>query len=77
MSTAGPVSRANPSTHSHSQSHSHTAPGSSVGDDARTFRLELDEAPTVDVGVLKELAKKGLVDALNSVRTFHICEALD
>lgn len=67
MSAAGPVSRANPSTHSHSHSHSHTAPGSSVGDDARTFRLELDEAPTVDVGVLKELAKKGLVDALNSV----------
>jgi hypothetical protein len=74
--TAGPVPRPNTSAHSHSQSHSHTAPGSSVSDDARTFKLDLDETPPVDVGVLKELAKKGLVDALNSVRLilFHLIE---
>ncbi|KAG8742542.1 hypothetical protein FRC10_001309 [Ceratobasidium sp. 414] len=67
MSAAGPVPRSNPSGHTQSQSHSHTGPGSSVSDDARTYKLDLDETPPVDVGVLKELAKKGLVDALNSV----------
>ncbi|KAG8721038.1 hypothetical protein FRC08_016158 [Ceratobasidium sp. 394] len=67
MSAAGPIPRSNPSGHSHSQPHSHTGPGSSVSDDARTYKLDLDETPPVDVGVLKALAKKGLVDALNSV----------
>ncbi|QRV94848.1 vacuolar protein sorting-associated protein 33A [Ceratobasidium sp. AG-Ba] len=67
MSTAGPASRANTIAHSHSQSQSQNAPGSSVSDDARTYKLDIDESPPVDVGVLKELAKKGLVDALNSV----------
>lgn len=67
MSAAGAIPLPNPPTHSHSQSNSHNAPTSSVSDDARTFKLDLDEAPTVDVGVLKELARKGLVDALNSV----------
>ncbi|KAL5640261.1 hypothetical protein ACGC1H_007510 [Rhizoctonia solani] len=64
---AGPVQRSNPSAHSQSHSHTHTAPGSSVSDDTRTYKQELDDAPAVDVGVLKELARKGLVDALNSV----------
>ncbi|KAH7338863.1 Sec1-like protein [Rhizoctonia solani] len=64
---AGPVQRSNPSANSHSHSHSHTAPGSSVSDDARTYKQDIDDAPAVDVGVLKELARKGLVDALNSV----------
>ncbi|KAG9100069.1 hypothetical protein FS749_016338 [Ceratobasidium sp. UAMH 11750] len=67
MSAAGPIPRSNPSGHSHSQPHSHTGPGSSVSDDARTYKLDLDETPPVDVGVLKALAKKALVDALNSV----------
>ncbi|KAG8691360.1 hypothetical protein FRC11_004686 [Ceratobasidium sp. 423] len=68
MSVAvGPVQHTNLSAHSQSQSHTHTAPGSSVSDDARTYKQELDDAPVVDVGVLKELARKGLVDALNSV----------
>ncbi|CAE6473130.1 unnamed protein product [Rhizoctonia solani] len=65
---AGPVQRSNPSANSQSHSHSHTAPGSSVSDDARTYKQDIDDAPAVDVGVLKELARKGLVDALNSVR---------
>lgn len=68
----GSVSRSNPSAYSQTQSQSHTGPGSSVSDDARTFKLELDEAPTVDVSVLRELARKGLVDALNSVRIISI-----
>ncbi|CAE6414490.1 unnamed protein product [Rhizoctonia solani] len=67
MSVAtGPVQRSNPSANSQSHSHSHTAPGSSVSDDARTYKQDIDDAPAVDVGVLKELARKGLVDALNS-----------
>ncbi|ELU41150.1 ATP binding protein [Rhizoctonia solani AG-1 IA] len=68
MSTAvAPIQRSNPSAHSQSHSHSHTAPASSASDDARTYKHELDDVPAVDVGVLKELARKGLIDALNSV----------
>ncbi|KAF8727512.1 Sec1 family, partial [Rhizoctonia solani] len=68
MSAAvAPIQRSNPSAHSQSHSHSHTAPASSASDDARTYKHELDDVPAVDVGVLKELARKGLIDALNSV----------
>ncbi|CEL56067.1 Vacuolar protein sorting-associated protein 33A OS=Rattus norvegicus GN=Vps33a PE=1 SV=1 [Rhizoctonia solani AG-1 IB] len=68
MSAAvGSIQRSSTAAHSHSHSHPHTAPGSSVSDDARTYKHELDDTPAVDVGVLKELARKGLVDALNSV----------
>ncbi|CAE6462867.1 unnamed protein product [Rhizoctonia solani] len=68
MSAAvGSIQRSSTAAHSHSHSHPHTAPGSSVSDDARTYKHELDDTPAVDVGVLKELARKGLIDALNSV----------
>ncbi|KAG8982745.1 hypothetical protein FRB90_006575, partial [Tulasnella sp. 427] len=54
------IPRPAPSSHP-----SHPAPGSSVSEE--TSKIEEAEGPRADVGMLREIAKRGLIDSLNAI----------